>query len=132
MRRFENKILREALPEIVRAAKLRENQVRKEYINSNKATKEKFSEQNYVNSDVKGLIKKRLGIIREDISNVKTGTSSKYIKALVEFRKLPKDFRRRAMTKYFEMRGKEPNPAEANDLFELTKIGKTFKEAFSK
>ena len=53
VKRFENKILREALPEIVRAVKLREKEVRNEYIKSNKATKEEFSEQNYVNSDIK-------------------------------------------------------------------------------
>jgi len=132
VKRFENKILREALPEIVRAVKLREKEVRNEYIKSNKATKEKFSEQNYVNSDIKPLVKTYLNKVRDNLTDIKTGESSTYVKALVEFRKLPKDFRRRAMSKYFEMRGKEPNPAVANDLFELTKIGKTFQKAFSR
>jgi len=132
VKRFENKILREALPEIVRAVKIRENIVREEYINSSKEVKDKFSEQDYVNSDIKPLIKTRLNKIRTALSDIKTGQSSNYIKALVEFRKLPKDFRRRAMTKYVALNNKEPDASNAKDLATLTTIGKTFRKAFDK
>ena len=132
VKRFENKILREALPEIVRAVKLREKTVRNEYINAPKSVKEEFSEQNYVNSDIKPLIKTYLKNIKEDLTNIKTGESSTYTKSLVEFRKLPKDFRRRAMTKYMELYDKEPDASNAEDLFTLTKIGKTYRDAFNK
>jgi hypothetical protein len=132
VKRFENKILREALPEIVRAVKLREKRVRNEYIKSNKSVKEKFSEQSYVNSDIKPLIKTYLRNIKEDLSNVKTGESSTYVKSLVEFRKLKKDFRRRAMTKFLDIYDREPDASNAKDLFKLTEIGKTFQEAFNK
>jgi len=132
VKRFENKILREALPEIVRAVKIRENTVRKEYINSPKSVKDKFSEQDYVNSDIKPLIKARLNKVRAGLSDIKTGQSSDYIKALVEFRKLPKDFRRRAMTKYVDLNNKEPDASNAKDLAALTTIGKTFRKAFNK
>jgi hypothetical protein len=132
VKRFENKILREALPEIVRAVKIRENIVREEYINSPKSVKDKFSEQDYVNSDIKPLIKARLNKVRTGLSDIKTGQSSNYIKALVEFRKLPKDFRRRAMTKYVDLNNKEPDASNAKDLATLTTIGKTFRKAFNK
>ena len=132
VKRFENKILREALPEIVRAVKIREDIVRKEYIDSSKSVKDKFSEQDYVNSDIKPLIKARLNKIRTGLSDIKTGQSSNYIKALVEFRKLPKDFRRRAMTKYVDLNNKEPDASDAKDLATLTTIGKTFRKAFNK
>ena len=132
VKRFENKVLREALPEIVRAVKLREKTVRDEYIKAPKSVKEEFSEQNYVNSDIKPLIKAYLRNIKEDLANIKTGESSTYTKSLVEFRKLPKDFRRRAMTKYMELYDKEPDASNAEDLFTLTKIGKTFRDAFNR
>ena len=132
VKQFENKVLREALPEIVRAVKLREKTVRDEYIKAPKSVKEEFSEQNYVNSDIKPLIKAYLRNIKEDLANIKTGESSTYTKSLVEFRKLPKDFRRRAMTKYMELYDKEPDASNAEDLFTLTKIGKTFRDAFNR
>jgi hypothetical protein len=132
VKRFENKVLREALPEIVRAVKLREKTVRDEYIKAPKSVKEEFSEQNYINSDIKPLIKAYLRNIKEDLANIKTGESSTYTKSLVEFRKLPKDFRRRAMTKYMELYDKEPDASNAEDLFTLTKIGKTYRDAFNK
>ena len=120
------------MPEIVRAVKLREKRVRNEYIKSNKSVKEEFSEQSYVNSDIKPLIKTYLRNIKEDLSNVKTGESSTYVKSLVEFRKLNKDFRRRAMTKFLDIYDREPDASNAKDLFKLTEIGKTFQEAFNK
>jgi hypothetical protein len=132
VKRFENKVLREALPEIVRAVKLREKTVRDEYIKAPKSVKDEFSEQNYVNSDIKPLIKTYLRNIKEDLANIKTGESSPYVNALVEFRKLPKDFRRRAMTKYMQLRGEAPNPLDPEHLQELTKIGKVFRDAFNR
>ena len=70
--------------------------------------------------------------IKEDLANIKTGESSTYTKSLVEFRKLPKDFRRRAMTKYMQLRGEAPNPLDPEHLQELTKIGKVFRDAFNR
>ena len=36
------------------------------------------------------------------------------------------------MTKYMELYDKEPDASNAEDLFTLTKIGKTFRDAFNR
>lgn len=132
VKRFENKILREALPEIVNAVKLREKQVRNEYIKSPPTVKEKFSEQGYVNSDIKALVKARLDKVRGLLAGIKEGETTPYVRALVQFRTLPKDYRRRAMTDFVKRKNREPDASNTEDLRTLSIIGKKYKEAFTK
>ena len=133
IQRAENKILREALPEIVRVARhLREPAVRAEYKSAGKATKDKFTEQSYVNSDVKAFIDTQMRKLKSKISQegLAKGQASNYARFLIAFRKLPKSLRRRAVTDFYTRFGEEPNVLDEKDLAKLKQIGDTYKKAF--
>jgi len=50
---------------------------------------------------------------------------------LLDFRKLPKSIRRRAVTDFYNRFDTEPDVTAEKDLARLKKIGDTYKKAFS-
>ena len=130
VRRFETKILRSVLPILVDVAKTREYQVREEYRNSGKKTQDKYSEQAYVNIDIRALIKEQLSQVKRNISDISKTKAGPYVQKIIEFRKLPPSFRRKATAKFYERNNRAPDVDTVKDLNELVVIGKTFQKAF--
>ncbi len=130
IRRFETKILRSVLPILVDVAKSRETQVRNEYRNAGKATKDKYSEQAYVNIDIRALIKEQLSQVKRNISDISQAQAEPYVQKIMEFRKLPPSFRRKATAKFYQRNNRAPDVDTVKDLSELVIIGKTFQKAF--
>ena len=134
VQRAENKIIKEVLPEIVRVARfIREPTVRNEYRSSGQVTKGEFTEQSYVNSDIKAFINEQVRVLKAKIASegLGKGQASNYARLLLDFRKLPKSIRRRAVTDFYTRFDPEPDVTAEKDLARLKKIGDTYKKAFS-
>tara|TARA_B000000557_G_scaffold188584_1_gene154439 strand:- start:13574 stop:17470 length:3897 start_codon:yes stop_codon:yes gene_type:complete len=129
IRRFENQVLREAIPEIVSAARTQEKKYRTQYKFARDAVKKKYTEEEFVLQNVKPLITKQIGKIKRDITEQKklSAKAPAYTSALIKFRRLPPDIRTQAISQFVLQKNKEPDVANINDfedLESLHKIGK--------
>ena len=129
IKRFENKILREALPSIVNVLEVRQDKLRSRYRNANDATQAKYTEEEYVNADIRPLVKASINKVKKLISEGKKGKTNDYVRAVMDYRKLDKGVRKKASILFAEKRNKLPNPVDTKDLKELVIIGKAFSGA---
>ena len=129
IKRFENKILREALPSIVNVLEVRQDKLRSRYRNANDATQAKYTEEEYVNADIRPLVKASINKVKKLISEGKKGKTNDYVRAIMDYRKLDKGVRKKASILFAEKRNKLPNPVDTKDLKELVVIGKAFSGA---
>ena len=129
IKRFENKILRDAIPAIVNILETRQDKLKSKYENSNEETKAKYTEKEYITADIKPILKSSIGKVKKLIAQGKTGKSSKYVQAMLNYRKLDRGVRKKASIVFTEKFNKLPNPVDPNDLNVLVKIGKAFEGA---
>lgn len=131
IRRFENKVVRDALPDIVDAAKRYEQRLRNDYENASDRIKEKFTEEKYVSSRIRALIKKRIQGVRKNISKGKvlSANAPKYAEAMMKYRRLGKETRTAAAVEFEERYGREPDGTDRKDLFRLLQIGRAYDKA---
>ena len=131
IRRFENEQLREIIPGLVDAARAYEESSRLEY-RENKALQKEMTEQEFVNSRVKPLIKEQIKSAKRMLTDGKTVSADApaYIEAMMAYRRLPPEIRKNAATEFIALNGRPADGAKLEDLFELAEIGKVLKAAY--
>jgi hypothetical protein len=131
IRRFENQVVRDALPAIVEGAKRYEQTLRNQYQLTSDKVKEEFTEEKYVSSRIRALIKKKIGAVRKKISKGKalSADAPKYAEAMLKYRRLGKETRTAATVKFVEKYNREPDGTDEKDLFRLLRIGQAYDKA---
>ena len=129
IKRFENKILREALPSIVNVLEVRQDTLRSRYRIASDAIQSKYTEEEYVNADIRPIVKASIAKVKKLISEGKKGKTNDYVRAILDYRNLDKGVRKKASILFVEKRNKLPNPVDTKDLKELVTIGKAFSGA---
>lgn len=131
IRRFENEQLREIIPGLVNAAQAYEEQTRLEY-RENKALQEEMTEQEFVNSRVKPLIKEQIKSAKKMLTDGKTiaAAAPAYVEAMLAYRRLSPELRKNAATEFIARNGKPADGSKLEDLYELAEIGKVLRAAY--
>jgi hypothetical protein len=131
IRRFENQVVRDALPTIVEGAKRYEQTLRNQYQLASDKVKEEFTEEKYVSSRIRALIKKKIAAVRKKISKGKalSADAPKYAEAMLKYRRLGKETRTAATVKFVEKYDREPDGTDEKDLFRLLQIGRAYDKA---
>tara|TARA_R110002153_G_scaffold84877_1_gene212051 strand:+ start:1161 stop:4778 length:3618 start_codon:yes stop_codon:yes gene_type:complete len=129
IKRFENKILRDAIPAIVNILEARQDKLKSKYENSNEETKSKYTEREYITADIKPILKSSITKVKKLIAEGKTGKANKYVRSMLNYRKLDRGVRKKASIVFTEKFNKLPNPVDSKDLETLVKIGKAFEGA---
>jgi hypothetical protein len=131
IRRFENEQLREIIPGLVDAAQAYEEITRTEY-RENKALQKEMTEQEFVNSRVKPLIKEQIKSAKRMLTNGKAiaADAPAYVEAMLSYRRLPPDIRKNAATEFIAQNGRPADGSKLEDLFQLAEIGKVLKAAY--
>lgn len=132
IRRFENKVVRDALPMIVEEAQNYEAALRSQYQLASDELKEQFSEEKYVSSKVRPFIKSRISNVRKTISDAKTLTADapEYAEAMLKYRRYSKEIREAAGVRFFEEYNKEPDGTDFKDLNRLNNIADAYTKAY--
>lgn len=131
IRRFENEIVRDSLPLIVEAAKRHEEKLRKRYKSSSQKLKEEFTEEQYVSSRIRKLIKDKVVSVRNKANKGKSlfAKDPTYIESMMQYRRLKKETRQAAGVEFFDKYDREPDPLSAEDIKRLVLIGKAYDKA---
>ena len=131
IRRFENQVVRDALPGIVDRARRYEDTLRSQYAMANDAVKEEFTEEKFVSSRIRAMIKKQIQTVRTKISKGKvlTADAPLYAESMLKYRRLSKETRTAAGVKFVEQYDREPDPTNQADIMRLVKIGKAYDRA---
>jgi len=131
IRRFENEQLREIIPGLVDAAQAYEELSRNEY-RENKSLQDEMTEQEFVNSRVKPLIKEQIKSAKKMLTDGKTvaADAPAYVEAMMAYRRLSPELRKNAATEFIARNGRPADGAKLEDLFELAEIGKVLKAAY--
>lgn len=132
VRRFENQVIRNALPRIVRIAKRKEKKLIQDYKNANEATRRLYTQDQYVAEKLRPIIQGSLDsakneyrgsmVVLRDVPK----EDRKYVKAVMDVRKLSGDDMDAAMIEFAERNNREPDPKSASDLAEIYRIGKKY------
>jgi len=130
IRRFENQTLRKAIPTIVEVARRQEEKYRAQYAIANEAIRSEFTEEQFVASKLRPIIKQSIQKVKRSITDGKKlkATAPEYTQAMLEYRKLPEDIRKVASVEFVEKYGREPDGADMNDLKALATIGKVYRQ----
>ena len=131
IRRFENAQLREIIPGIVSLAQAYEEDSRDTY-KSNEILQEEMSEQEFVNSRIRPLIKSQIQAAKNMLSDGNTVNTEapEYIAAMTAYRRLSPLIRKAAASEFLLQEGRRPNGASMNDLFTLAEYGKALTQAY--
>tara|TARA_R110000772_G_scaffold1107_5_gene3950 strand:- start:83 stop:676 length:594 start_codon:yes stop_codon:yes gene_type:complete len=132
IRRFEDKVVREALPFIVEEAQIYEEDLRDRYKNSSKKLKEEFTEDKFVSSRIRKFVVDQIKDVRSEISDgsILSADAPEYAEAMLTYRRLSPKTRQAAGVMFFEQFDKRPDPLSKDDLNALVIIGQTYDEAF--
>jgi len=141
VQRFEVDFLQKELPLIVESAQGYEERLREQYKNKSDEYKRKVSEDKHVNTYVKPFIKSLYTESKNSITEVAKNTANLYIREMLTYRRVPKDYRKIATVKFLERNGRMPLEidtegmtdeqvirAKGKDLAELIVIAETFRE----
>ena len=132
IRNFENKVLSKALPQIIAAIRPDEEVQRNKYRYASADTKRTYTEEEYVLVKIRPLVKASLQKVKNTITT-KNGESihadaPRYVSAMMNFRRVPKEIRARAMLRFREEEQRSPDGASVNDLEKLYIIGQEIKK----
>jgi len=129
--RWENRQIREVLPIIAEVAQYEENRFREEYADMSDTYKDNFTEEEHVNNNVIPLIRTMVSELRTDIRNIPVGAEDPYTNAIVQYRRIPADFRKLATNYFVEQFDRTPDPTSAEDLQALTMLGISLRRAYN-
>lgn len=132
IRRFENTVVRDALPDIVDNARIYEETLRNQYKMASDTVKEEFTEEQYVSSKIRPYIKGQIKNVRKQISDTKvfTADAPEYAEAMLTYRRLPKEVRTVATVRFVEEYDRQPDGTDFKDLMRLVEIGKAYNRAY--
>jgi hypothetical protein len=131
IRRFENQQLREIIPGVVDAARAYEESSRLEY-RENEALQKEMTEQEFINSRVKPLIKEQIKGAKRMLTDGKklTADAPAYIDAMLDYRRLPPDIRKGAAVEFLRVYERPADGSSVEDLYALAELGKGLKAAY--
>jgi len=131
IRRFENEQLREIIPGLVDAAQAYEQQSREEY-RENETLQEEMTEQEFVNSRIRPLIKEQIKSAKKLLTDGKTiaADAPAYVEAMMAYRRLPPEIRKSAATEFIVEFDRPADGASLEDLIALAEIGKIIKATY--
>tara|TARA_R100000773_G_C4221168_1_gene120119 strand:+ start:3646 stop:7245 length:3600 start_codon:yes stop_codon:yes gene_type:complete len=131
IRRFENEQLREIIPGLVDAAQAYEQQSREEY-RENETLQEEMTEQEFVNSRIRPLIKEQIKSAKKLLTDGKTiaADAPVYVEAMMAYRRLPPEIRKSAATEFIVEFDRPADGANLEDLIALAEIGKVIKATY--
>ena len=130
IRRFENQTLRKAIPTIVEVARRQEEKFRAQYAIANEGVRTEFTEEQFVASKLRPIIKQSILKVKRSITDGKKlkATAPEYTQAMLEYRRLSPDIRKAAGVEFVQKYGREPDGADMNDLNALAAIGKVYRK----
>jgi hypothetical protein len=132
VQRWENKNIREVLPIIAEFAQSQEKTLRAEYADKSDMYKANFTEQEHVNNNVIPLVRGMVRDVRTDLKEIPVGAEDEYTNAIVQYRRIPKEFRKLSTNYFVDRFDRVPDPTSAKDLQALTMIGVTLRKAYNK
>lgn len=132
VQRWENKNIREVLPLIAEFAQRQEKTFREEYVNKSDTYKENFTEQEHVNNNVIPIVRNMVRDVRADLKAIPVGAEDPYTNAIVQYRRIPKEFRKLSTNYFVDRFERVPDPTSARDLQALTMIGVALRKAYNK
>tara|TARA_R110002020_G_scaffold83194_8_gene206122 strand:- start:57 stop:3977 length:3921 start_codon:yes stop_codon:yes gene_type:complete len=130
IRRFENAYIQNVLPEIVEELRLQETDLRDDYQDLKPEHKKDQTEDQYVRSELRPLTNDILQKYRSHIAKLSIAAyegddeALEVFHAQTAYRKLSKDRRKNALTKFRAEEGRVPNFTDPDDLVLLSGYGK--------
>ena len=129
--RWENQQIRDVLPIIAEVAQFEEARLRDDYVDMSDTYKDNFTEEEHVNNNVIPLIREMVRDVRTDLRNIPVGADDPYTNAIVQYRRIPPDYRRLATNYFVEQFDRMPDPSNAEDLQALTMLGAGLRSAYN-
>ena len=130
--RWENTQIRGVLPIIAEVAQYEENIFRSEYADMSATYKDNFTEEEHVNNNVIPLINSMVRDLRTDLREIPVGAEDPYTNSIVQYRRIPPEFRKLATNYFVEEFDRTPDPTSADDLQALTMLGISLRSAYNK
>jgi hypothetical protein len=130
IRRFENSILRDAIPAIIEIAKRTEVDAITDYRGS-PALQKHYTEVEYITDRVTTVIRRDIAEAKANITNEDKGIladAPQYIVPMLKFRRMPSFVRKEAITEFVLREGRKPNGGMANDMNILAEIAADIKK----
>lgn len=121
--RWENQQIRDVLPIVVEVAQSEEERLRENYEGMSDTYKDNFTVEEHVNNNVIPLIRSMVRDIRTDLRDIPIGADDPYTNAIVQYRRVPPEFRRLATNYFVQQNDRMPDPSNAEDLQLLTMLG---------
>jgi hypothetical protein len=129
--RWENTQIREVLPIIAEVAQYEENRFRSEYADMSDTYKDNFTEEEHVNNNVIPLISSMVRDLRTDLREIPVGAEDPYTNSIVQYRRIPPEFRKLATNYFVDQFDRTPDPTSAEDLQALTMLGVSLRRAYN-
>lgn len=130
--RWENTQIRDVLPIITEVAQAEEVRLRADYAGMSETYKENFTEEEHVNNNVIPLIRSMVSDLRTDLRDIPVGSDNPYTNAVVQYRRVPPEFRKLATNYFVEQLDRMPNPSDTEDLQRLTMLGIELRRAYGR
>ena len=121
--RWENQQIRDVLPIVVEVAQSEEARLRENYEGMSDTYKDNFTVEEHVNNNVIPLIRGMVRDIRTDLREIQVGADDPYTNAIVQYRRVPPEFRRLATNYFVQQNDRMPDPSNTEDLQVLTMLG---------
>lgn len=130
IKRFENALLRDYVPTVVEVAQRREKRLREIYKDKPASLKEQFTEEEFVNNNIKPFITENINKIKRKVSEGSVSVGDDYTRAMVAYRRLTPSYRKQATTDFVDRYGRMPDPMSTKDLQRLKAIGDAYSKAY--
>ena len=130
IKRFENALLRDYVPTVVEVAQRREKRLREIYKDKPASLKEQFTEEEFVNNNIKPFITENINKIKRKVSEGSVSVGDDYTRAMIAYRRLTPAYRKQATTDFVDRYGRMPDPMSTKDLQRLKAIGDAYSKAY--
>ena len=130
IKRFENALLRDYVPTVVEVAQRREKRLRELYKDKPASLKEQFTEEEFVNNNIKPFITENINKIKRKVSEGSVSVGDDYTRAMIAYRRLTPAYRKQATTDFVDRYGRMPDPMSTKDLQRLKAIGDAYSKAY--
>ena len=124
IRNRENVLIRERLPILVDASKEVELQIRATYHTLPKKAKERYTQAEYVNTEIRNFIKSEIADIRADVREARTVGTSEAVILSEKFGRVSKGKRKLAIARFYTNFSKAPKLSDPIDLQTLIDLSK--------
>jgi len=124
IRRFENALLRDFVPELADQAERARQEEIAAYDSQNKEYKDKYSKEAAGIAAGRESILSTIRIVRSQIGDAKNAQASPFVQALMDFKQVPKDKRKAAERDYIKEYG-EPDYSDIETIQTITTLARS-------